>query len=299
MVIGFFKAQPTEYAIQFVGGKPRKQGLGISFAYMRLQTEIVLVPTNAIDSHFVFKELTNNFQEVTIQGQFTYVIKEPIIATRVMNLTIDPRSRRPKSQDLETLPQRISNVIQLAAREELRNLSLVDAISKSNMLSDQVFEKVSASPVLTEYGVQIQGIHLLSIRPIPEVGKALEATYREALLRDADKAIYERREAAVQQEQRINERQLEANISLERQKEQLLELSGANALKEAETRGKALEEENTYKLRSLKEELDIYKTLEPAELLAVALKSMGDNANKVENLTITSDILSSILQAKK
>lgn len=298
MVIGFFKAEPTEYAIQFVGGKVRKQGLGISFTYLRLKTEIVLVPTNAIDSHFVFNELTNNFQEVTIQGQFTYVIKQPLTAANSLNLTIDPRSRRPKSNDLETLPQRIANVIQLAAREELKQRSLVDAISQSSTLSEAVFEKVTQSPVLKDYGVQIQGIHFLSLKPIPEVSKALEATYREALLRDADKAIYERREAAVQQEQRVNERQLEADISLERQREQLLELSGANALKEAETRGKALEEEMSYRLRTLKAELETYQTLAPAELLAVAMKGIGDNAGKVGNLTITSEVLSSILQSK-
>ncbi|MEI8281075.1 MAG: SPFH domain-containing protein [Armatimonadota bacterium] len=299
MIVGFFKAQPTEYAIQFVNGKVRKQGLGVSFTYLRLKTEIVLVPTNSIDSHFVFNELTNNFQEVTLQGQFTYVIKEPLVATKSLNLTIDPRSRRPKSNDLETLPQRISNVIQLATREELRNMSLVDAISKSDTLSATVFSKISASPVLGEYGVQLQGIHFLSLKPIPEVAKALEATYRESLLRDADKAIYERREAAVQQEQRINERQLEANISLERQREQLIELSGANQLKEAESRGKALEEEMTYKLRTLKAELETYQGIPPASLLAVAMKGIGDNADKIGNLTITSEVLSSILEAKK
>ena len=299
MVIGFFKAQPTEYAIQFVNGKVRQQGLGIAFTYLKLRTEIVLVPTNAIDAHFVFNELTNNFQEVTLQGQFTYVIAEPLVASNSLNLTIDPRTRRTKSNDLETIPQRISNVIQLATREVLMKLSLVEAISQSNTLSDTVFQSVSSSKVLSDYGVRIQGIHFLSVKPIPEVAKALEATAREALLRESDKAIYERREAAVQQEQRINERQMEADISLERQKEQLLELSGANLLKEAESRGKAQEEEMTYKLRTLKAELETYQTLDPQQLLAVAMKGIGDNASKVGNLTITSEVLSSILQAKK
>ena len=299
MVIGFFKAQPTEYAIQFVNGKVRQQGLGIAFTFLKLRTEIVLVPTNAIDAHFVFNELTNNFQEVTLQGQFTYVIAEPLVASNSLNLTIDPRTRRTKSNDLETIPQRISNVIQLATREVLMKLSLVEAISQSNTLSDTVFQSVSSSKVLSDYGVRIQGIHFLSVKPIPEVAKALEATAREALLRESDKAIYERREAAVQQEQRINERQMEADISLERQKEQLLELSGANLLKEAESRGKAQEEEMTYKLRTLKAELETYQTLDPQQLLAVAMKGIGDNASKVGNLTITSEVLSSILQAKK
>ena len=299
MVIGFFKAQPTEYAIQFVNGKVRQQGLGIAFTYLKLRTEIVLVPTNAIDAHFVFNELTNNFQEVTLQGQFTYVIAEPLVASNSLNLTIDPRTRRTKSNDLETIPQRISNVIQLATREVLMKLSLVEAISQSNTLSETVFQSVSSSKVLSDYGVRIQGIHFLSVKPIPEVAKALEATAREALLRESDKAIYERREAAVQQEQRINERQMEADISLERQKEKLLELSGANLLKEAESRGKAQEEEMTYKLRTLKAELETYQTLDPQQLLAVAMKGIGDNASKVGNLTITSEVLSSILQAKK
>src|SRR5579871_286745 len=116
--------------MQVAGGKVRRQGLGLSFPYLRLKTSIVLVPTSSIDGNFVFNETTNNFQQVTIQGQFTFRIAEPQRAATTMNFTVNPRTRRPESNDMERLPQRIANVIQLETRAEIQNLTLEETIRK-------------------------------------------------------------------------------------------------------------------------------------------------------------------------
>ena len=77
--IGHFKGDPSKHTIRYSAGKVVAQGAGLSFFYMRYNTQVAAVPTNSADSNFVFNESTNNFQSVTIQGQFTYRITNPTL----------------------------------------------------------------------------------------------------------------------------------------------------------------------------------------------------------------------------
>lgn len=91
--IRYFKAQPTEYILRYGSGRVTRQGPGIAFYYLEYNTQIVSVPTSSIDANFVFNESTSNFQAVTVQGQFSYRIAEPLKAAQLLNFTIDPRRR--------------------------------------------------------------------------------------------------------------------------------------------------------------------------------------------------------------
>jgi hypothetical protein len=128
------------------------------------------------------------------------------------------------------------------------------------------------------------------------VGRALEAEYRESLLRRADEAIYARRGAAVDEERKIKEKELDSDKALEQQRQTLIDLQGANALKEAENHGLALEKEAQYRARGTEAELAVLRGVEPRALLAIALRELGHNAAKVGNLTITTEMLAALLQ---
>ena len=119
----------------------------------------------------------------------------------------------------------------------------------------------------------------------PEISKALEADYRESLHRKSDEAIYARRAAAVEQERKIRENELNTQITLEEKKKTLIDLQGNNSIEEAEFLAKA---------KSL--ELSVYTDLDPRLVLALALKELSGNAQKIGSLTITSEILSSLLK---
>ncbi|MHA1367954.1 MAG: hypothetical protein ACTSP5_16335, partial [Candidatus Heimdallarchaeota archaeon] len=69
---------------------------------------------------------------------------------------------------------------------------------------------------------------------------------------------------------------------------ELIDLEGANILKEAEFNAKAVEKE-----------LEAYKKFSPQMLLALAMKEMGENADKIGTLSITPEILASILKETK
>jgi hypothetical protein len=293
--IGYFKGQPTDYILRYAAGSVRAEGMGLAFYYWRFNTQVVAVPTTAMDANFAFNEITSNFQEVTLQGQLTYRIREPKRAAELLNLRIDPVNYKYATEDLKALAQKIVNVVRIETRSEVEKRSLAEVLRDSRAIAKEVEQRVREAAVLNPLGVDLFGVFFLSARPTPEVAKALEAEFREGLLRQADEAIYARRGAAVDEERKIKQKELESDKALEQQRQALIDLQGANALKEAENRGIAMEKEAQYRARSSAVELAVLSGLEPRSLLAIALRELGQNAGKVGNLTITSEMLASLL----
>lgn len=286
--LGFFKGQPTEHVIKFVNGKVKKEGQGISFFYWQPTTTIIVVPIATTDVNFIFNEITQTFQDVTIQGQLTYRINSALKTSTILDFSINPTSRQYRSNDRENLARRIVNVVQMATRGEIQINSLEDSLRKSESISKLVLAKVKSDNLLESLGVECLGICFTSIKPTPELSRALEAEYREQIQKKADEAIYSRRAAAVEQERKIKENEMGSAIMLEKSKAQLVELNGNNTLKEAE-----------YKSKALVMEYEAFKGVDPKVLLALGMKSLGENAEKIQNLTITPDLLSTILEGKK
>ncbi len=293
--IGYFKGQPTDYIQRYSTGAVRHEGMGLAFYYWRFNTQVVAVPTTSKDVDFVFNEITSNFQEVTLQGQLTYRIHEPKKAAALLNLRIDPDRYTYVTDDLNALAQKISNVVRIETRSEVERRTLAEVLRDSRAIAKEVEQRVREAAVLNPLGVELLSVFFLSARPTPEVAKALEAEYRESLMRQADEAIYARRGAAVDEERKIKEKQLESDKALEQQRQTLIDLQGANALKEAENCGLAMEKEAQYRARSTELELAVLRGFEPRALLAIALRELGKNAGKVGNLSITTELVASLL----
>ena len=64
---------------------------------------------------------------------------------------------------------------------------------------------------------------MLNISADPEMQRALEAKTREALQKDADQAIFDRRNFAVEQERKIKESELNTEIALEEKQKQIVQ----------------------------------------------------------------------------
>ncbi len=117
--------------------------------------------------------------------------------------------------------------------------------------------------------------------------KALEAEYREALQKRADQAIYSRRADAVEQERKIKQNELATSILLEQRRQELVNLKGENERKEAE-----------FEAEATRIRLIPHQQLEARLVLALALRDLANNAHKIGNLTITTEILGQLLQSK-
>lgn len=297
--IGYFKAQPTEFVRKVAGGRVVREGEALSFYYLKRRTSIVVVSVSSADASFVFNEQTGNYQAVTIQGQITYRIVEPRRTMEMLNYVVDPRKRSYVSQDPERLKQRIVVAVQMETRQQVASMPLERVLGDSSGISARVQEEVTSRDLLASLGVELLGLHFTSVSPNPEVGKALEAEYRETLLRRADEAIYARRAAAVEEEGKIKANELESEISLARERERLIDLEAANERKKARARGERRELEAGFEARAAEAELAPYRDLEPQKLLALAMRDIGNNAGKVGNLNITSEVLAGLLRSEE
>jgi len=221
--IRFIKVQPTTYLLQHRGGKIVREGLGLSFFYYAPTTSLVAVPVESADVPFIFQETTGDFQNVTIQGQVTYRVGEPKRLAALLNYTLAPNGHSYASEDPRKLPERVIHVINVLARAELQKLPLREAIRASDELVKAVKAGLVASEEITSLGLEVLGLSILAIKPTPETSRALEAETREKLFRDADEAIYSRRNSAVEQERAIKENELNTEIAIENKKRQIRE----------------------------------------------------------------------------
>ncbi len=280
----YFKGEPNTYTICFRNGKVKQHGAGINFWYSPLTTTISAVPVASQESHFVFKETTADFQEVAIQGAMTYRLDEPLEVASRLDYTIDSSRKRYKSEDPGKLVERVVNVVQGHTRALVSRLPLEKALTAVGGVAKEVLTKLSAAQDLSSLGVVIEGLHFVSIKATPEMQKALEADFREGLNKRADQAIYDRRKAAVEEERKIRESEMNTDVELENRKKALVDTQARNELKLAEAHAKAEE---------LK--LSPYGDLPPQALVGLALKEWAANSGSIDNLTITPDLLSKVV----
>jgi regulator of protease activity HflC (stomatin/prohibitin superfamily) len=314
--IRYMKATPTTYVLQFKNGRVRREGSGLSFFYYAPTTTLVTVPLESADVPFAFQETTADFQAVALQGQVTYRVSDPKKLSSLLDFSVSS-SGLYRSEDYRKLPERLVHTMQTLMRAETQKLSLQEALTKSGTLSASVFAALKSSDAVAQLGVEILNLSLLSIRPTPEMAKALEAEAREALQRRSDEAIYERRNNAVEQERRIKESecnteiaveekrrqiretQMAAEIAIEQQRATLMEKRVENDRKEADSRAYALE-------ATLKHVRDIdWKTMmtlsnhggDPKMMIALAFQEMASNAQKIGELNISPDLLRSLVSS--
>jgi hypothetical protein len=280
----YFKGEPNVHVIKFRNGRIVKHGDGINFWFSPLNASIAAVPTVSQEAQFVFTEHTVDHQTVSLQGALTYRIVEPLEVAKRLNFTIEPRTGRFRNEDPDKLARRVINVVQAHTRGRVSQLTLETALKQVREISAAVFESVIEEPSLQALGIALEGLHFTAVRATPEMQKALEADFRESLQQRADQAIYARRAAAVTEERRIRESELNTEVDLENRRRDLVDTQARNNLALAEAEAKAQE---------LK--LEPFAAMAPQGLVALALKEWAANAGTINSLSITPDMLSRVL----
>jgi len=311
--IRYLKVQPTSYVLHYVGGQVQHEGAGLAFFYFAPTAEIVRIPLASTDAPFVFNEVTADFQDATIQGQLTYRIKSPKRIAEVLDYSVDGRGIY-RSDDPNKLGERLTNAAQIAARAFTQRHVLKDLLVKTDALVAEVLAGLKQSEAVDMLGLEILGLSIQSIKPTPEMAKALQADAREELMKKADEAIFARRNAAValersikenelqteiaieQKKRQVRETQMAADIAVEEQRTMLVDQRVANEKKEADARAHALQA----MLEPLKG-ID-WKTLlaagsgsDPRLNIAIAFRELAENAGKISQLNISPDLLSTLL----
>ena len=312
--IEFLKAAPTTYVLHFKSGKVKREGAGLSFFYYGPTSTVVNVPLGSADVPFVFNEVTRDFQAITLQGQLTYRIADPKKLAALLDFSVDAHGK-PLSEDPGKLEERLVQAIQVLAAAVVGRLSLREALVAGEALVGEVSAGLRKVEAVAMLGVEPLSLSILSVRPTPEMARALEAEARESLQREADEAIYARRNAAVEQERtikeselnteiavdlkkrEIRERQMAADIAVEEQRTALITKRVQNERQDADSRAYAIE-------ATLKPIKDAdWKTLmaisanggDPKMMIALAFRELAENASKIGELNMSPDLLKSLL----
>lgn len=314
-MIRYMKAAPTTWVMQFKGGRLKREGAGLSFFFWEPTTTLVQVPMASVDVPFAFTEVTADFQQVTVQGQLTFRVAEPKKLAALMDYSVTPAGAY-RSEDPQKLTDRLVYAAQILTRTSLQQWPLREGLTRSEALEKAVLSGLRSSEAVQMLGIEVLSVAVLSLRPTPEMARALEAEAREALQRQSDEAIYERRTAAVEQERRVKQSELEteimveqqrrhiretkmaADIAMEKEREKLLEQKAANERTLADAQAYTLD-----KTLGPIRELD-WKTLQalsttrmdPASMIAVAFRELAENAQKIGELNMSPDLLRTLLQ---
>lgn len=335
--IRFIKFQPSEYVLVYRKGKIVKEGVGLSFYYFAPTTSIVVVPEGSVDSPFIFEEVTSDFQTVTVQGQITYRIVDQKKISKLLNYTLDTKGKAYVSDDPKKLSQRVMNIVKVLTKKSLEGLQLKNAIKSSETLAQGILNEIRQNEEINLLGVEILGLSILAILPNKETARALEAHAREQILKNADEAIYERRNASIEQERRVKENEFNTDIAVENKKRQVKEtqLEAERAVQEKQSQleeekmqfeitleqkktdlielrvqnQKAEADAKAYELSAAMEALNgvdpnVIQSLanigmQPNKLMAIAFQEIAENAEKIGQLNISPDLLQEIIKGSK
>lgn len=322
------------YVLHYKNGKVKKEGRGLSFFYFAPNSSIVAIPLGSNDLPFVYNETTLDYQTVAIQGEISYKIHDPRVLADVLDFTVQDNGQY-KKNDIEKLNQRIINAAQTATSTYIHGINLREAMRSAKVVEEKILSGLGDSPAINLLGIKILGANILSIKASPEMARALETETREKLQQEADQAIYERRNFAVEQERRIRESELnteiaveekkrqiaekkmelsiqeaendrklremqvEADIAIENQRQALIEQKTENDKKEADTQGYVLESTlKPYKELDWKLLTALNNNTDPRLNISLAFRELAENADKIGNLNISPDLLDSILDRK-
>lgn len=221
--IRYIKSPPTTYLLAFRGGKVIAEGAGLSLFYYAPATTLVAVPIASTEAAFIFEKVTADFQAVTIQGQVTFRVADPVRLAGLLNYSLRPDGFTYVAKDPDRLVERVVAIAQVQVQQVVQDLPLTEAIRRAGPLADEVLAGLRSDEEMLAMGIETLGVAIMAVKPSPETGRALEATAREAILRAADEAIYNRRNAAVANERAIKQSELDTEIAVEQKRRTIRE----------------------------------------------------------------------------
>lgn len=332
--VKFIKFMPSDYVLRYKKGKIIQEGVGISFFYYAPNTSVVVVPIASSDTPFMFEEVTNDYQTVTVQGQLTYRITDYKKISQSLNYTFDIKAKRYIIDNSQKISQRLINISKVLTKKHIEHMSIKDAIKASEDLAQNIIVELRENEEIKSLGIEVMGFSILAVLPNKETSRALEAQAREEILKKADEALYERRNASIEQERKVKENELNTEIAienkkkqiketqleaerlvmqkqnqiqdeklgfetdLEEKKKQLIELSVANAKSQADAKA--------YELSAMMKafsgiDSNVMQSLanmgmKPDKLIALAFQELAEKADKIGQLNVSPDLLQGLLQ---
>jgi regulator of protease activity HflC (stomatin/prohibitin superfamily) len=301
------RGAPTSYIRHAQNGRVVHEGVAQSFWFRPLSAVLSEAPVDDRELPLIFHARTSDYQDVVVQATVTYRIAEPARAVERIDFGIDPRGGQWRSMPLEQLASLLTELAQQHALELLARTPLAQALVEAPpRLRERIEDGLADDDRLAEIGVAVVAVRVGTVRPEPDIEKALGTPARELVQQEADRATFERRALAVESERAIAENELHNQIQLAKREEELIAQRGQNEQRRvadaaAASRVEAAAQADTVRLVGEAEaeterlRLAAYGDLQPPILLGLALKELAANMPEIERLTLAPDVLGEAL----
>ena len=301
------RGAPTAYVRHTRNGRVLHEGVALSFWFRPLSAVLSEAPVDDRELPLLFHGRTSDYQDVVVQATITYRIADPACAAQRIDFGIDPRTGRWRGTPLEQLASLLTELAQQHALELLARMTLSQAIVDAPpRLREQIESGLAGDERLAEIGIAVVAVRVGPIRPEPDLEKALGTPARELVQQEADRATFERRALAVENERAIAENELHNQIELARREEELIAQRGQNEQRRVEdaaaaSRIEAAAQADRVRIVGKAEgdaesaRVAAYRDLQPPILLGLALKELAANVPDIERLTLAPDVLGEAL----
>lgn len=331
----YLKTQPTTHLIVYRKGRLLRQGLGLSFFYFAPATTLVAVPMASQDSDFMLELVTADFQSVTVQGQVTWRVQAPERTAALMDFSLAANGKGYASEDPQRLRDRVVMQLEVIVQQAVQGLTLQQALTSPAAIAGNALQQLAQRAEVQALGLQVMGVSVVAIKPTPDIARALEAQAREAHLRGADEAIYQRRMAAVQNERAIRQNELDTEIAVEDKRRQIqaaqldakamvaerdnslrreqmgadidLEQRRKDLVASQADNTRMLAEAEAHRVKAVVTALEHADPrtvqalaavgMQPAQLIAQAFGGLAERAERIGQLNLTPDLLSTLAMA--
>ncbi len=313
---GFFRhlrSEPTSQIIKYKKGQMCSSERGGAMWFLPLSSSLAEVPVDDQEHTFLFHGRSSDFQDVTTQGVITYRVNQPEKTAERIDFTIDLRRGVHLRQPLEKLAVVLNALAQQFAWDYVVRTPVRELLMHGQQqVRQDLIAGFDTDSGLHDLGIEIVSVRVSSIKPTPDLEKALETKTREKIQQEADEAMFERRAIAVQKERAIAENELQNQIELAIREEQLIAQEGQNEKRRMEERAEAKriaaqgEADRTQigakaksegirlveaaRVESEKERMAIYRDLPTAANIGLAARELAGKLQSIEHLNISPDL---------
>ena len=295
-------------------GSVSKSGAGQAFWFRPRTSSISELPLDERELPLIFRDRTSDYQEIAVQASITYRFVDPEVAAERIDFTIDNRHGTWIATPLEQVGGLLTELAQQHSASLLAAMQLTEVMVHGiPRLRAAIAEGMRSDDRIEQTGIEIVDVRVVAVRPEPEMEKALQTPVREELQQEADRATFERRAMAVEQERGISENELQNRIELARREEELVTQQGANEHKRitdaaeasrvkaaadsenVEVRGRAkantLRELGAAEADAERNRVAAYDGVGDSVLIALAAKDFVGNLPDVGTLVVAPDLL--------
>jgi regulator of protease activity HflC (stomatin/prohibitin superfamily) len=323
------RSDASSHILHYRKGKLLRSGRGLSFWFAPMSASLAEVPVDTRELALIFHGRSADFQDVTTQGVLTFRVTDAAALAERFDFTIDLAQGRFVKEPLEKLALLLSELAQQHAWGFIARTPLREVLGEGQAeIRERVEAGLAADKSLRDLGLAIVSVRISSIKPSPDLEKALEAPMREKIQQESDEAAFQRRALAVEKERAIQENELQNQIELSRREEQLIAQRGQNARRQAteeaeahriaaEAEGQrirlgadvtaqktrvegaaqadALKLVETARAEGERARMAAYEGVPPAVLLGLAAQGLATKLQRIDHLNLSPDLLAPIL----